>query len=277
MRELSRRGSLACWTVSLAVLPGLAGCAHDTVELAGVVERTNLELAAPVSQRIVELPHAEGDRVAAGDVVVRLDDKVAALELEATSALHQAAQANLSAAEQEFSRSEGLRRSGVSTPQELDRARRARDEAVALVAERAARAAQAQDALDDLTIRSTTAGVVDQLPYDVGERVPAGGVVAVVLADGKPWVRVWLPARVVSRLAPGAPARVDVVGLEGTLHGHVLDVAREPEYTPHFALTERERGHLVYEARVELEDAPPDLRPGLGATVRLSTTGHDGG
>ena len=59
------------------------------------------------------------------------------------------------------------------------------------------------------------------------------------------------------------------------LRGSVLDVAREPAFTPHYALTERDRVHLVYEARVRLLDAPPGLRPGLPAEVEISAQPAD--
>jgi hypothetical protein len=49
----------------------------------------------------------------------------------------------------------------------------------------------------------------------------------------------------------------------------VLDISREPEFTPHYALTERDRVHLVYETRVRIENAPPQLRPGVPAEVTV--------
>jgi HlyD family secretion protein len=256
--------------LAAATLLPLAGCGSEELELVGVVERTSLEYAAPASEEVVALPLPLGARVEPGTVLVRLDAEVATLETRAVEALHRAAQANLAAAESELRRAEQLRRSSVGTAQELDRARRQRDEAVGLEAERAARVAQAREALAGLTVASTVAGVLDQLPYDVGERVPLGGVVAVVVADETPWVRLWLPARAVARLAPGATATVEIEGFDDPLPGRLAEIAREPEYTPHFALTERERSHLVYESRVELPEAPAALRPGLPATVRLS-------
>jgi len=262
-------------TALLLVLCALtAACGGDRLELAGVVERTTLELSAPVSEEVVQHPRRVGQEVSVGDPVVVMRNEVAKLDLEAAEALHRAGQANLSAAEQEFRRAEGLRRASVSTPAALDAARRTRDEAVALLAERAARRAQAERRLADLTVRATADGVVDQLPYDVGERVPAGGVVAVVLARETPWVRVWLPARAVSRLAPGATAEIEVEGIDGILVGRLTEISREAEFTPHYALTERERAHLVYEAKLEIDGAPDDLRPGLPATVRLEIEGE---
>ncbi|MEM8934419.1 MAG: efflux RND transporter periplasmic adaptor subunit [Acidobacteriota bacterium] len=247
------------------------GCADD-LDLVGTVERRSIELAAPVSETLVEITVEEGQRVDAGQVIVRLDTEVASAELVAAEAARDAATAQLAEAEREFVRLEKLRQARVVAAQELDRARRARDEARATTAERAARVAQASKRLADLTIQSYAPGVVDQLPFEEGERVSAGGVVAVVVPDEAPWVRVWLPAREVARADTRAAAEVDVEGLDGTLAGVLEEVSREPEFTPHYALTERESAHLVYEARIRLTDAPDHLRPGLPARVRLSST-----
>jgi HlyD family secretion protein len=266
-RERQAGGAL----LSLAfVAPLILGaCRPETVVAVGTVERRTLELAAPISERIVSIPVRPGQRIASGEVLVRLDVEVAELELKAVTAALAEAEAVLTAARREYDRTAGLARSRVLSTQELDRATRALAEAEATQAERAARAAQARRRLADLTVRASASGVVDQLPFEAGERVPAGGVVAVVLADDAPWVRVWLPARVVSRLRVGAPAEVAVEGIDATLRGRLQDIAREPEFTPHFALTERERDHLVYESRVALVDAPAELRPGVAATVRI--------
>jgi HlyD family secretion protein len=248
----------------------LGACGRSEVfHLAGSVERTTLEIAAPVSEVIVEVPVEPGSRVDAREVLIRLDSEVAEAELKAGQAALSAAQASLVEAEREFSRQEELNKRRVASPQQLDRARRQRDEAVAIVAEKEARIAQANKHLRDLTIQSQVAGVVDQLPYELGERVPAGGVVAVVQSDEKPWVRIWVPARAVALVTPEARAEVRVEGLRERVTGHLEDLAREPEFTPHYALTERESAHLVFRARVVLDDAPPDLRPGLPAQVKL--------
>jgi HlyD family secretion protein len=248
----------------------LVACGESSLDLAGTVERRILELGAPVSEVIVDIPVAVGDAVAAGDVLVRLDSTVAEAELRAWQAAKEAAQATLREAEREHQRFEGLQRQRVATPQQLDATRRALDEARALIAEREARAAQATKRLADLTITARAAGLIDQLPFEVGERVPPGGVTAVVLADESPWVRVWIPAHSVVRVNPGDAAEVRVEGLAGWLDGTVIEVAHQPSYTPHYALTERESAHLVYEGRVAIVGAPSDLRPGLSARVRIA-------
>lgn len=271
-RTTSRRRPLPALIV---LLPLLFSCSRGDVDLVGVVEHRIVELAAPRSEVIVEVPVSIGDTVAADQLLVQLDPEVAASELRAAEAAHRAASATLTAAEKELERFDRLRRSGVGTQQQLDQARRSRDEALAQAAEREARVAQARKGLEDLTIRSHLPGVVDQLPFDVGERVPTGGVVAVVLAGDRPWVRVWLPARAAASVRPGDAAAVSVQGLEGRLEGRVEEIARQPAFTPHYALTERESAHLVYETRVVLIEAPEGLRPGLAARVRLEPGGGE--
>ncbi len=240
------------------------------VELVGTIELRTLEMATPVSEVIIDIPVAVGDQVAAGQVLVQMDNVVAAAELEASQAAMVAAEATLTAAEQEHKRYQGLRQANVAATRQLDESRRVRDEALATVAERKARIAQASKRLESLTVRAYTGGVVDQLPFDLGERVPGGGVVAVLLADEKPFVKVWLPARLVALATRGSRAEIRIEGFDRPLQGHLVEVAREPEFTPHFALTERESAHLVYEARIEIDEPPEQLRPGLPARVELS-------
>lgn len=273
----AKLGTSILW-LSLGAGPWLMGCGSGEVyDLVGTVERKNLELAAPVSEVIVEIPLALGQKVAAGEVVVRLDTAVAEAELRAGEAAKAAAEAWVAEQTTKFNRFAELRRRKIATPQDYDQAKRGRDEALASLAEREARLAQVTKRLQDLTIRSHAAGVVDQLPFEEGERVPTGGVVAVVQADAAPWVRVWLPARAVARISSEAWAQVEVEGLDESFRGRLGDVAREPEFTPHYALTERESAHLVYQARILLEGAPPQLRPGLPARIKLHLPRGKGG
>lgn len=271
MRSLYGRA----WGIVSILVVAVVGCGQEKVfHLAGTVERTILEVAAPISEVIVEIPVKRGERVEADQILVQLDSEVVEAEARAQEAALAAAQAGLAEAENEFERVQTLRRGRVASAKELDRARRARDEAAAATAERVARLTQANKRLRDLTIRSHAAGVVDQLPFEEGERVPAGGVAAVLRLERQPWVRVWVPARTVARVTPEARAEVEVEGLDRRLAGRLEDISRQPEFTPHFALTERESAHLVYRARVVLDDAPEDLRPGLPARVKLILPGR---
>ena len=61
----------------------LAGCAAEEspLPLVGTLERHRLELIADARERIVEQPVTEGQAVKAGDIVARLEDRLARAEL----------------------------------------------------------------------------------------------------------------------------------------------------------------------------------------------------
>jgi HlyD family secretion protein len=127
-------------------------------------------------------------------------------------------------------------------------------QAEAAVAEAKAALADARVRLARLEVYAPADGWVDALPYHVGERPPAGGVVAILLAGEAPYGRVFVPAAIRVDVAPGTRARVRVQGLEQPIEGRVRTVATDSSFTPYFALTERDRGRLVYLAKVDLLD-----------------------
>lgn len=248
-----------------------SGCARedDSLRLVGTVERSWIELVAPVSETILAIEAERGDHVEAGQVVVRLDPVLAEVEVARAEANAAGARTGLVVAWHDLDRLRKLARARTASAQDLDRARLVHDEAQARLREAEALLQAARKHRRDLELTAPEAGVVDQLPFDLGERVPAGAVVAVVLGDADPWVRVWIPERYFALVGPDTPASIEIDGVPGPLEGRVVDVAREPEFTPHYALTERERVHLVYEARVRVLDAPAALRPGVPAEVTL--------
>lgn len=236
----------------------------------GSVERTLVEVSTPVSETVAAVRVERGENVEAGQVLVHLDPILAEVEVTRAEAALSAARTAVAMARHDQARARELRRGNVTSEQVLERADLALAETVAREREAAARLEAAEKRRRDMNLVAPVAGVVDQLAFDLGERPPAGAVLAVVIADGNPWVRVWLPARSVAGVGPGAPAVVRIDGIDGPLRGRVLDVAREPQFTPYYALTERERVHLVYETRVEILDAPTSLRPGVPADVEIA-------
>ena len=259
----------ACLVLLSLVLTPLQGCGapSDELLLVGTVERTLVELTAPVSE-VVVLRVARAERLAPGAVVAQLDPTLATADVASAEAVLAMSRSALSVAREEHQRSQKLRKDRVISQQALDRAQLALDEASARQREAEARRAAALKRLADHTLESPVSGVVDQLPFESGERVSAGAVVAVIASDEAPWVRVWLPEHRLSQVALGATARVHIDGF-APLEGRLVEISLEPEYTPHFALTERERAYLVYEARVQIESAPANLRPGAPAEVTL--------
>lgn len=253
----------------------LAACtdAGDDLQLVGSVERTLIEVSAAVSEVIIEMPVERGVHVEAGQLVARLDPTLGQADVARAEAGVAGMRTRVAVTRHDLERATSLHRRKVASEEQLEHAQLAWEEASARLREAEARLAAAHKRLNDLTLRAPVAGVVDQLPFDLGERVPAGAVIAVLLADGPPWVRVWIPERALARVGSGTTAEVRIDAVPHPLRGRVLDIAREPEFTPHYALTERERVHLVYEARVVIMDAPLTLRPGSPATVIIGLGG----
>ena len=94
--SLSRRTLVA---IAIPVAVTLTGCREapppDQIRVSGYVEATEVQVASEVGGRVVELKVGEGDRVAAGDLVARLDARDAELALKRLQAERQQAQAQL--------------------------------------------------------------------------------------------------------------------------------------------------------------------------------------
>jgi HlyD family secretion protein len=155
-----------------------------------------------------------------------------------------AAEASLAEAEA------GLRELQQGTRSEqLAQARQAADSARAN-----AKALETQSARRE--VRSPVAGVIDALPYHVGERPPRGATVAVLLSSGAPYARVHVPEGIRARVKPGTRATISIDGAAGRrFAGHVRFVASEAEFTPYYSLTAADRSRLSFLAEVVADDA----------------------
>ncbi|KII76251.1 HlyD family secretion protein [Vibrio renipiscarius] len=144
------------------------------------------------------------------------------------------------------------------------------EQARAALAAAQADVALEQQKLDELTIVATRDGVLDNLPYNLGERVPVNGIVAVIQANQVPYARVYVPSNYRVDFIPGKLVSVFVDGVTEPFNGEVRWVATEPSFTPYYALTEDERSRLMYLAEVDLDSGAVQLPSGLSAQVSLS-------
>lgn len=210
----------------------------------------------------------------------------------------------------EYERARRLAADGVIAPQELDRARAAAESAAGrLTAARAslelaregtrkdqisaaraevqsaeAQVRSARSDVSELAVLAAVDGVVLGRHADPGEVVAAGTPLVSIGEVGRPWVRVYLPARLLAGLPAGAEALVAPAegpsagaaaasGVE--VRGRLEAVNPKAEFTPRAALTEEERADLLFGARIRLENPPAGFRPGLPVTVRFVDGTHD--
>ncbi len=132
-----------------------------------------------------------------------------------------------------------------------------------------------QQKLSDLTVVATRDGVLDTLPYNLGERVPLNGIVAVIQASRIPYARVYVPSTHRVNMVPGKTVTVHVDGVDAPFDGTVRWVATEPSFTPYYALTEEDRSRLMYLAEIDLTDNAASLPSGIPAQVDLVEQADD--
>lgn len=245
-------------TVSFAILVVLLsfGCGRRDVVIVGTLERTRIELAAPISEAIARIDVREGQLVKKGDVLLQLDPVI-------TQAQYDAAAAQAKLAKLDLGRAEPLVKTNVISVEEYDRI-------FHTSVEKTAHADELKARLDQLTIRAPVDGVVDELPFELGERPKVGNIVAVVLSGELPFARVYVPEEDAPHVHPGSEAKVLVEGLDGWREARVRKISQSASFTPHFALTDREKSRLVFEAEVDIVDPEvKNLRVGVPLKTKL--------
>jgi RND family efflux transporter MFP subunit len=150
--------------------PGGAETAFD-----GVVEALRqTTLAAQVSGAIVQLDVKAGDRVAPGQLLLRIDARAAEQTAAAGAAQVHAAEAALEVARKEFQRQQQLFESRFISAAALDRARAEFDAARAQAAAQAAQAGAARTQSGLHVLRAPYAGVVAEVPVTLGDMALPG-------------------------------------------------------------------------------------------------------
>jgi HlyD family secretion protein len=114
-------------------------------------------------------------------------------------------------------------------------------------------------------------GHIEALPYKLGERPPVGAPIVVMLADGTPYARVYVPENHRAQFLPNTRVAVHVDGVEKALSGSVRFVSAEAAFTPYYALTQEDRTQLSYVAEIDLVDsAARNLPSGIPVQVDSS-------
>lgn len=236
----------------------------------------------------------QAERRHAEDVAGARKEQVA----QARAALSGATARSL-AESKEYERIEEVVRQKLLPASTLDRQRAVRDSAVAderaardrlaelvhgtraeVVAQSAAALAAARAQVTELelsleryAVRAPRDGVVDALPYELGERPPKGAPVAVMLAAGAPYARVYVPETQRAAVGAGTSATVRIDGSDRAWQGTVRYVSAEAAFTPYYALNERQRSRLAYLAEVVLTE-PEAAKLPTGLPVEVSFTGE---
>jgi len=118
-------------------------------------------------------------------------------------------------------------------------------------------------------IKAPVDGIVDSRLFELGERPNPGQALVVMLSGEQVYARVYVPEHLRVKVTPGLAAKIHVDGLDHVLDGRVRWVASEAAFTPYYALTERDRSHLTYLAKVDILEQRDRLPYGVPVDVEL--------
>ena len=127
--------------------------------------------------------------------------------------------------------------------------------------------------VEECLVRAPRGGVVETLPYEEGEIVPAGAPIARIVDTHELTATFYLPNAELAAARVGARAIVDADALPGEhIEGRVVRVASEAEFTPRNIQTRTDRDRLVFAVDVRITTANTRLRPGMPVQVTLPGT-----
>ncbi|HAS76822.1 MAG TPA: efflux transporter periplasmic adaptor subunit, partial [Marinobacter adhaerens] len=185
---------------------------QETVHLDGVIEAVQQStVSAQTSGTVRSLPFDVDDSVAAGDLIVQLEDSEQRSRLRQAEAGLEEAEAALADAGQRFERIEAVHERGLVSRQEFDQARNNLAAARARVERARASVSEAQEQLSYTRVLAPYGGILTERHVEVGEAVNPGQPLLSGLSLEQLRVVVDLPQKYaelarMERQAPGTPA-----------------------------------------------------------------------
>ena len=245
----------------------------------GVVEAVRqTTLAAQVPGAVLELAVKVGDRVQAGQLLLRIDARSADLGALASNAQVQAARAALDVATREYTRQQKLREKQYISQGALDQAEAQFKATRAQVAAQVAQAGAARTQTGLHTVRAPYAGVVSEVPVQLGDMAMPGRALVTLYDPAALRVTAALPQSVAGTLgglqdalkaAPGDALRIEFPGLPAAAQGPVpqrVQLLPTVDAATHTQLL-----------RADLPAGLAGVAPGMFARVWLPVGGTDAG
>ena len=250
----------------------------------GRLEATQVDITTKFPGRLAELYVREGDEVASGQVLARMDVRELEAELHQAEAQVAQAQKQRSAAtaiiaqrnsevalvEKNLARSRELYENENISIEQLQRSETALQTAQAAVsvakaelelADAAIDAARARvesvrTRIDDSILKTPLAGRVLYRLAEPGEVLPAGGKVFMVLDLTDAFMTIFLPTQQAGRLHIGDEARIVFDAIpEYVIPATVSFVSPEAQFTPKEVETRTEREKLMFRIKVRIDSA----------------------
>ena len=260
---------------------------QDLIELVSasgkIQPKISVDISADITGKIVAVAVEEGDQVASGDLLLRIDPTQFREALRSAEAQHRSALARLVEAEArleqqvlEWARTESMHVEGdlsdrdyESTRTALKLARAQLDSAERSVEQADSYLEQQRDNLTKTEIRAPMAGVIVRRDADVGEIAMQSSLsiqVLMVIADLSVMeVEVDVDETEIPRVRIGQRAEVEIDAFpDGKFLGLVTEIANSPRQNS------GDRG-VDFRVVITLDEGNEGLRPGLSATAEITT------
>jgi len=278
--------------------------AHEPIVAIPVSEGDSVEAGTPLLSQAPGAMQARLDQaMAARDVAERrlaeLIKGPRSQEITEARAGLEAAQSSMLTAANEYQRTADLIQRKLVSQSALDQARAQRDSASGTQKQAAARLnlllegtrreeveqaeaslqqakavlAELQISADRYVITAPRPGKIEAIPYKLGERPPAGAPLIVMLADGKPYARVYVPETRRAEFVAGKEVRIKVDGRDQFFAGVVRFISADAAFTPYYALTQEDRTRLSYLALIDLTEPAANQLP-AGIPVQVTRGGQ---
>ncbi len=255
----------AAGAADMATAPAQASALQGQTGFDGVVEAVRQTvIAAQVPGAVVELNVKAGDRVQAGQLLLRIDARAADQTAAASNAQVQAARAALEVATREHERQKQLHQKKYISQAALERAESEFKATSAQVAAQMAQAGAARTQTGLHTVRAPYAGVVAEVPVALGD----------MAMPGRPLLTLYDPAalRVTASVPQSASGSVQADTVRVELPG--LAAAQQwPRATRVQVLPTVDAATHTVQVRAELGAGPDGVAPGMFARLWLPVTG----
>jgi RND family efflux transporter MFP subunit len=199
--------------VAVKTAPATLGTIRGVVHATGIVSPApgaELVIVAPEAARIAAIPHAGGDSVRQGDVLVRFEIPSATAEVQKQQAEVARAEATLNNAKAAQTRARDLFERGVAARREVEDANRSVADAEAAVAGARASLGAARTVAGRADVRATFNGIIARRYHNPGDLVApnADDPVLRVIDPRRVEVVASVPLADVSRVEVGAPGHL---------------------------------------------------------------------
>jgi RND family efflux transporter MFP subunit len=231
---------------STSAKPGPRSVEAIAIETTAVVERQvamtvrssgtfvadeSSDVTPQVSGSVVETPVSVGDRVRAGQLVVRLDDRNAQLELNHAQAMLQQVEAQAQNAKVEAARNKDLVASGDISKSAYEKIATQLLTADAAVAQARARVALAEKAVADTRIVAPLDGHISARPVAVGEWVNTSSKLVTIVRIRPIKLELQVQEAYAARLRTGMTVRAETPAFPGVVFAGTV-AAKNPSLDP---------------------------------------------